>query len=86
MSSTTKLSEAFIARLRANGGVLHGTEKITLELSTINTKAWILCLARDLEKRGTITIIPSRGGRGRKTVYKINRNSPGAPRRKRHAK
>lgn len=86
MSQTTKLSDAFIVRLRENGGVLRGTEEITLELSTINSKTWIRRLARHLEQQGKITIIPSRGGRGRKTVYKINRNSPGAPRRKRHAK
>jgi hypothetical protein len=83
---TTKLSDAFLACLRANGGVFHGTEKFILEISTINSKTRILRIARDLEERGTIAIIPSRGGRGRKTIYKINRNSPGAPRRKRHAK
>jgi hypothetical protein len=60
---------------------LHGTEEIAIRFSGVDSKSWILRMLRRLQDKGIITIIPSRGGRGHKTVYRRNRNSPGQPRK-----
>ena len=75
--------DKIIQEIRANGGIILGTECLTLKCTTIGSKIWVKQQARILAERGEIVIIPSRGGRGRKTAYKLNRNSPGQARRKR---
>jgi hypothetical protein len=63
--------------------IIEGTETLATELNLLNNKGYVIRSARILQDAGEITIIPSRGGRGLKTVYKRNRNQPGLPRRKR---
>lgn len=62
---------------------IEGTETLATELNMINSKSYVVRSARILQTEGEITIIPSRGGRGLKTIYKRNRNQPGQPRRTR---
>ena len=61
-------------------GEIQGTEQIANEFNP-NSKSWIIALLRRLEARGVIHIIRSSGGRGHKTIYRRNRNSPGQPRK-----
>lgn len=76
----TTIRRAILLVLDERGEVC-GTEHLSL---TINAhKRWTIQNARILASQGEITIAPSRGGRGIKTVYKRNRNQPGIPRRKR---
>lgn len=60
-------------------GELHGTEEIALTIKA--PKWWLIKIARRLMTSGEIEIIPSNGGRGHKTTYRRNRNSPGQPRK-----
>ena len=60
--------------LDLHGGEVQGTENLALELSTLNCKSYVIRAARFAEQIGEITIIPSAGGRGRKSIYK--RKSP----------
>lgn len=62
---------------------IEGTETLATQLNLLNSKSYVIRSARILQDAGEITIIPSRGGRGLKTVYKRNRNQPGLPRRTR---
>jgi len=66
--------------LEANGGELQGTEQIALTINA-RDKGWLVSILRRLEERGVLKIIRSTGGRGNKTIYKRNRNSPGQPRK-----
>jgi predicted transcriptional regulator len=66
--------------LDENGGEVQGTARLANHLNT--DEHWLRKCARVLERAGLITITPSRGGRGNRTIYKRNRNSPGQPRRK----
>lgn len=59
---------------------IHGTDALARTLNT--DKPWLIRSVRVMERRGQLTIIPSRGGRGNRTVYKRNRNSSGQPRKK----
>lgn len=63
-------------------GEVAGTEQLATMLNMVNNKGWIIHSARLLEKKDLIHIITSRGGRSNKTIYKRNRNSPGAPRKR----
>lgn len=66
--------------LNEHGGELLGTEALAIETRT-RRKSYLLKWIRLMQQRGLISVVPSPGGRGRKTHYKINRNSPGAPRK-----
>ena len=68
--------EAVQEQLDANGGTLEGTETFALRINA-RDKGWLVSILRRLEERGVLTIIRSNGGRGKKTVYKRNHNSPG---------
>jgi hypothetical protein len=68
--------------LEDNGDEIQGTDALAMAISTLNCKSYVLRSARLAELRGEITIIPSSGGRGRKTIYKRNRNQPGLPRKR----
>lgn len=70
-----------IEALIAEHGTIHGTENFAL-LVRAKSKSNLIQYLRVIAQRGEITIVPSSGGRGRKTVYKRNRNSPGYPRKK----
>jgi hypothetical protein len=63
--------------------VITGTENITLTITVRNSLPAVIKQMRALEAEGLVTIIRSHGGRGLRTVYKRNRNSPGTPRRRR---
>lgn len=62
---------------------IHGTEYLAYEVIGVSSKTWVRCQVRKLEAAGILTIIRSRGGWGRRTIYRRNRNSPGYPRRTR---
>lgn len=74
--------QRILAAMDRNGGIVIGTENFAGMLGTIGNKSYLRHNARMLEQDGEIVIIPSRGGRGNKTIYRKNRNSPGSPRRK----
>lgn len=80
MSQVSELRDDLLKLLEQHK-VIDGTEKITIEISTSNCKTFVLKQLRALERSGHITIIPSRGGRGKRTVYKRNRNSTGQRRK-----
>jgi hypothetical protein len=62
-------------------GEIDGTENFASLIGLLNNKTKFLQAARLVEREGKIIIIPSTGGRGRKTIYRRNRNSPGYRRR-----
>lgn len=67
------------AAIEAHGGTVQGTETLSL---IVGTRKWYLIeCTRAMQRENIITIIPSIGGRGRKTIYKRNRNQPGQPRK-----
>lgn len=73
--------ESILIIIDNNDGEVQGTE--TLQIATnIRRRSYLLKCVRAIQSVDLITIIPSNGGRGRKTVYKRNRNSPGAPRKR----
>lgn len=74
--------DRILAAMDERGGVIIGTENFASLIGRVNSKPWLIRNARLLEQDGTIVIIPSRGGRGNKTIYRKNRNSPGSPRHK----
>jgi hypothetical protein len=76
---TSAIREEIIATIDEGGGKAEGTEALALKVNA--PKPWVVKLARGLQALGVIRIIQSRGGRGNKTVYKRNRNSPGQPRK-----
>jgi hypothetical protein len=63
-------------------GELRGTEQIALDIN-VSRKSWMIEILRRLASRNEVIIIPSIGGRGKKTIYIRNRNSPGQPRKMR---
>ena len=75
---TSTVEEILIEQINA-AGKLEGTERIAIEINA--PKWWVLKIAQRLAAKGRIHIVATNGGRGHKTVYKRNRNSPGAPRR-----
>jgi len=58
---------------------IHGTEHLSYEICH-NSKPWVLAKVRQLRDQGHCQIIHG-NGRGHKTLYRRNRNSPGAPRK-----
>lgn len=75
------LTQQIIDEIEKHGGTVEGTEYLAITLNTQNRTHMLQCVRR-LARDGEIHIIVG-GGRGHKTVYKRNRNSPGAPRRRR---
>lgn len=69
---------AAILKLLDEQHEIHGTEFLTLNMTTLNAKHCVLRQAHVLADEGHLVILQG-GGRGRKTTYKRNRNSPGAP-------
>lgn len=63
---------------------IRGTEHMSYGLLGCSNKSWTIKKLRELMDDGLLLILPSRGGRGHKTIYKRNRNSPGSPRKVRH--
>lgn len=80
MTSTLSTVRKAIMLVLDENGEIAGTETLTLAINT--RKYWTIINARRLEAEGEITIIPSNGGRGKKTIYKRNRNSPGQRRKR----
>ena len=78
----TTTPNRIIVLLDENNGEWQGTKKLTTALH-YSVKCWnhILNTLRQLEKEKQITIIPSHGGRGCKTIYKRNRNQAGVARK-----
>lgn len=74
------VTESIIIVLETNGGEIKGTEQLALAVNS--PKHYIIKCARAIQRRGLITIVPSNGGRGNKTVYKRNRNQTGLPRKR----
>lgn len=73
------LEKIIMEKIKGNDE-LQGTEQIALSVNA-RYKNWMVTILRRLEARGEITIITSSGGRGNKTIYRRNRNSPGQPRK-----
>jgi len=78
---TSTIQDAIIIMLEEMGGEFKGTEELALALNA--PKNWTIKCVRVLKTNGEIKIIPARGGRGHRTVYKRNRNQPGLPRKTR---
>jgi hypothetical protein len=72
--------DAILIMLDQNNGEIEGTEQLARQLNA--DKPWLIKSVRVLERDGQLTIVPSRGGRGNRTVYKRNRNSTGQPRKR----
>lgn len=81
-NNQSTVRNAIIITLEENNDQVEGTENLTLMLNAGNSKSWIIRSARVLQSNGQISIIRSNGGRGRKTVYRRNRNSPGQARKR----
>jgi hypothetical protein len=79
-NNQSTIRDAILVVIDENDGEIKGTEKLALLLNA--GKTWMIKCARVIERTGHITIIPSRGGRGNRTVYKRNRNSPGMARKR----
>jgi hypothetical protein len=67
--------------IEENNGEIQGTEQLALALASLNCKSFVVRSAQRLQEAGEITICKSCGGRGRKTIYKRNRNQPGIARK-----
>ena len=80
MSAQSQIMHAIITLLDVEGVVL-GTERLMFEVHAESNKTNFLAQVRSLQKNGHITILRSCGGRGRKTVYKRNRNQTGTKRK-----
>ena len=81
MTQVSELRDLLLQCLEDKGGTVKGTDNLTLAVTTLNCKRCVIQQARILESEGKVIIQLSRGGRGRHTVYKLNRNSPGQRRR-----
>lgn len=79
-NNKSSIREGIQTTIENDGGEVKGTSHLANRLHT--WEKWIRKYARELAAAGLITIIPSRGGRGKRTIYKRNPNSPGLPRRK----
>ena len=77
------ITEGILVFIESHDGEVQGTEQLTIALSTINCKGYVIKHARMLQADGEITILPSAGGRGNKTIYKRNRNQQGIARKSR---
>jgi len=74
----SRISNLILIALEDNDGEIHGTEDLASLLGVPANKSWLRRHARTIP---SIQIIPSHGGRGNKTIYRRNRNSPGYPRK-----
>lgn len=79
--SQTTTTNRIIIVLDENNGEVQGTEDLALALSLLNCKSFVVRSAKRLQATGQITICKSCGGRGKKTIYKRNRNQPGNARK-----
>jgi hypothetical protein len=79
-NNNSTIREGIQAIIEENGGEVKGTTNLASQLNT--DEYWVRKCARVLAGAGLIKIISSRGGRGKRTIYKRNRNSPGQPRKK----
>lgn len=80
VNNKSTIRDGIESALDEGDGEVQGTSHLAQHLNT--DEHWIRKCARALERAGLIKIIPSRGGRGRMTIYKRNPNSPGQPRKK----
>lgn len=65
---TSQIMQAIILVIDHEGGELKGTEQLAL---TINAKkTHVIKWVRALQHDGKLRIVPSRGGRGHRTVYR----------------
>jgi GTP-sensing pleiotropic transcriptional regulator CodY len=62
-------------------GEIMGTEHIIINVTGSSNRSFVVRKLRELESAGMITVTRSRGGRGKRSIYRRNRNSPGYPRR-----
>lgn len=79
MPTLSNVRDSILVILEQNNGELQGTEELALALNA--PKNWTIRCVRRLQENDEIKIIQSSGGRGKRTVYKRNRNSPGQRRR-----
>ncbi len=80
MTNNSQVTQTIIAVIETNGDTIQGTEQLALQVGA--AKHYVIKCARIIEHDNLITITPSNGGRGRKTVYKRNRNQPGLARKR----
>lgn len=81
---TSQIETQIIALLESSNGEITGSAELISMLNCKN-KTWSVKIIRRLEARGDITAV-HRVGRGNKKIFKLNRNSAGAPRKRgRHA-
>jgi predicted transcriptional regulator len=78
-NNQSSIREGIQTVLEENNGEVQGTAHLADQLKT--DEHWLRKCARVLAHAGLITIIPSRGGRGKRTIYKRNPNSTGLPRK-----
>ena len=67
--------------LDEHDGEVQGTERLAIELGLLSNKKYVIHSTRRLAADDEISITPSCGGRGKKTIYKRNRNQPGLARK-----
>jgi hypothetical protein len=79
-NNQSTVRDAILIMLDEHDGEIHGTELLARHLNA--DKPWIIKCVRVIESDGQIEIIPSRGGRGHRTIYRRNPNSPGLPRKR----
>lgn len=60
---------------------IHGIQYLTYEICRNHDVAWVRSKLNVLEEQGLCQIVSRGPGRGRKTIIRKNRNSPGSPRR-----
>lgn len=82
MTSTLSTVRKAIMLVLDENGEIAGTESLACTLNMNNSKSYVIRSARILQNNGELIIIPSNGGRGKKTIYKRNRNSPGQRRKR----
>lgn len=60
--------------------VIYGTDHLAIDILGTQNKSWVICKVNKLAALGELTVSPTKGGRGRKTIIRRkNRNSPGSP-------
>ena len=77
----SQVVEIILRTIDSNKGTVSGTEYLQ-HITNIRRRSYLLKCVRAIQHDGLITIIPSIGGRGRKTIYKRNPNQPGLPRKR----
>lgn len=80
---TSHYQQKIILVIEQNGGEIHGTGKLATALGADSHIARLKKPVEALVECGVIRVIRTRGGRGRQSVYKLNRNSAGLARRRR---